>query len=264
MIVLFERRPSSCAVSCTSSHCAVVILSGQMTARTSSSSTSAAVPGQRREALVAQPREVVAQRDAERRRALPDLERAERVHVQVGHRVLDRAHDRDVVVAVEGRMDPALEADLGRAALPRLLGAAHDLLVRDEVRRAAQVRRELALRERAEAAAEVADVRVLDVPRHDVGDDVAVHLAPQPRRRRRRRAAAPSRARGRGARSRPRRARRRRRRGSGSRADDERARAPGLARRPAVLAREPERVRRAQHARQHAPGRATPARVKRG
>ena len=53
-------------------------------------------------------------------------------------------------------------------------------LVRDEVRRAAQVRRELALREGAEAAAEVADVRVLDVARDDVGDDVAVHLAPQP------------------------------------------------------------------------------------
>src|SRR6185436_2664677 len=70
-----------------------------------------------------------------------------------------------------------LEADLRRAARPRLLGAAHDLLVRDEVRRAAQVRRELALRERAEAAAEVADVRVLDVPRHDVADDIAVHLA---------------------------------------------------------------------------------------
>ena len=85
--------------------------------------------------------------------------------MQVGHRVLDRAHDRGVVVAVEGRMDAALQADLGRAPLPRLFGAPHDLAVRDEVRLAAQIRGQLPLREGTEAAAEVADVRVLDVAR---------------------------------------------------------------------------------------------------
>src|SRR5688572_25578075 len=74
-------------------------------------------------------------------------------------------------------MDPALEADLRGAAIPRLAGAADDLLVRDEVRRAAQVRRQLPLREGTEAAAEVADVRVLDVPRDDVADLVAADLA---------------------------------------------------------------------------------------
>ena len=152
-----------------------------------------------------------------------------------------------VVVAVERRMDPALQADLRRAALPRLLRAADDLLVRDEVRRAAQVRGELALRERAEAAAEVADVRVLDVPRDDVGDGVAVHLAPQPRRRRRARAAAPRRARGRGARSRPRRARAPRGERQRVAADDERHRAR--------LARRPSRPR--------APARARPTRAAR-
>ena len=77
--------------------------------------------------------------------------------------------DAAIVVAGERRMDAALQADLGGAALPRLDGAPRDLLVRDEVRRAAQVRGELALREGAEAAAEVADVRVVDV----AGDDVA-------------------------------------------------------------------------------------------
>ena len=76
-------------------------------------------------------------------------------------------------------MDPALQADLGRAALPRLDGAAHDLLVGDEVGLAAQVRGQLALREGAEPAAEVADVRVLDVAGDDVADLVAVDLAPQ-------------------------------------------------------------------------------------
>ena len=88
--------------------------------------------------------------------------------------------DLGVVVAREGRVDPALQAHLGGAALPRLLRAAHDLVHRHEEGRAAQVLGELALRERAEAALEVTDVRVLDVPRHDVGDLVAAHLAPQP------------------------------------------------------------------------------------
>ena len=76
-------------------------------------------------------------------------------------------------------MDAALEADLGRAALPGLVAAAHDLVERDEVRRSAQVRGELALRERAEAAAEVADVRVVDVARDNVGDGVPGDLTPK-------------------------------------------------------------------------------------
>src|SRR5580765_2560636 len=76
-------------------------------------------------------------------------------------------------------MDSALQADLGRAALPGLLAAAHDLFVRHEVRRAAQVRRQLSLREGAEPAAEVADVRVLDVARDNVGHLVAADLAPE-------------------------------------------------------------------------------------
>ena len=45
MIVTFERSPTRWAASCTASHCSVVTLSGQMTARTSSSRISAAVPG---------------------------------------------------------------------------------------------------------------------------------------------------------------------------------------------------------------------------
>ena len=62
--------------------------------------------------------------------------------------------------------------------------APHDLVERHEVRRAAQVRGELPLRERAEAAAEVADVRVLDVPRDDVRHLVAADLAAERVRRR--------------------------------------------------------------------------------
>ena len=136
-------------------------------------------PRERTEPEVAEVPEVLRKREAERRGALPDLERRERVHVDLRHGPLDRPDDVRVVLARERRMDPALQADLRRPALPRLLGAPHDLVERDEVRRAAQVRRELPLRERAEAAAEVADVRVLDVPGHDVGDLVAADLPPK-------------------------------------------------------------------------------------
>ena len=87
----------------------------------------------------------------------------------------DRANDVEVVGAGERRVDPPLQADPGRAPLPRL-AAADDLLGGDEVRPPAQVRGQLALRERAEAAAEVAHVRVVDVARDDVGDGVAAHL----------------------------------------------------------------------------------------
>ena len=45
MMVMLERRPTEWAVRCASSHSSVLILSGQITARTSSSRISAAVPG---------------------------------------------------------------------------------------------------------------------------------------------------------------------------------------------------------------------------
>ena len=45
MIVAVVRKPSPCAAAITESHWSVTILSGQMTARTSSSRISAAVPG---------------------------------------------------------------------------------------------------------------------------------------------------------------------------------------------------------------------------
>ena len=136
--------------------------------------------GQRAETEVAEMREVLLEPESERRRALPDLERRERVDVDAGYRLLDRAHDAGVVVARERRMDPALQADLGRASLPRLARTADDLLERDEIRRAAQVPRELPLREGAEPTAEVADVGVLDVPGDDVRDLVPAGLAAEP------------------------------------------------------------------------------------
>ncbi len=99
--------------------------------------------------------------------------------MKTGHRVADGPHDFRVVVAGEAGMDAALQANLGRASLPRLLAASHDLVHRHEVGGPAQVLGELSFRERAETALEVAHVRVLDVPRDDVGHHVAVHVTPQ-------------------------------------------------------------------------------------
>src|SRR5262249_4297565 len=91
----------------------------------------------------------------------------------------DRLTDIEVEVAREARVDPALQADLHRAAIPRLTGPADDLVQRHEVRATAEVRGQLAFRERAEPAAEVTDVRVVDVARHDVRDVVARDLLPK-------------------------------------------------------------------------------------
>src|SRR5438093_1068067 len=78
---------------------------------------------------------------------------------------------------------PNMIVAVDRPAGPGLLGTADDLVERDEVRGPAEVRGEPALREGAEAAAEVADVRVVHVPRDDVGDRVAADLATQVVRR---------------------------------------------------------------------------------
>ena len=126
--------------------------------------------GNRAEALVLQHRQVVAQLHAVRLRVTEvDLFGRERVNVQVGQLGLDRAHDLSVPEAVLVRVDAALDADLRRAALDRLVRVADDLLERAVV----GVLFVLVAREAAEAAADVADVREVDVPADHVGDLVA-------------------------------------------------------------------------------------------
>ena len=90
MIVMFERRPTPWAVRWASSHSSVLILSGQSTARTSSSRISAAVPGSVFRPDVHQPAQVVGERLAQAPGALGDLERGEAVDVDVGRRGLHR------------------------------------------------------------------------------------------------------------------------------------------------------------------------------
>ena len=110
------------------SHCAVVILSGHRTARTSSSRISAAVPGRLRQPRVLEPRQIVAQRQPQRLGAVPDLQRREGVHVDVGRRRFHRLDDGEIGLARVAGPDAALQAHLGGAALPGLARAAGDLL----------------------------------------------------------------------------------------------------------------------------------------
>ena len=134
---------------------------------------------QRAEAGVLQPAQEGLERDAERRRALPHLERRERVDVHVGRRFLHRAAEVEIGLAGVVGVDAALHADFGGAALPGLDHAALHLVEPEVVGLAAQVLGQLALGEGAELALEVADVGVVDVAVDDVGDDVAARLAPQ-------------------------------------------------------------------------------------
>src|SRR6266511_2853659 len=97
--------------------------------------------------------------------------------VDLGEGVLDRRADLDVVVTREAGVNAALQAHLDRAALPGLAASADDLFERHQIGAATEVLGELPLREGAEAAAEVADVRVVDVARDNVGNGVAVDLA---------------------------------------------------------------------------------------
>ena len=91
-------------------------------------------PGKRAEAQRAEPRQVVLERQPERLGSLPHLERGEGVDVQLGQLGPDRLDDRGVVVAGEGRVDAALQADLGRPSIPGLARPPDDLVERDEVR----------------------------------------------------------------------------------------------------------------------------------
>jgi len=79
----------------------------------------------------------------------------------------------EVVGAVEVRVDPTLQADLGGAGLLRLDDTAGDLADLEHVGAATKVQRQRPFGERAELALERADVGVVDVPVDHEGDHVA-------------------------------------------------------------------------------------------
>ncbi len=112
-----------------------------------------------------------------------DLHRAERVHVHPRRRREHRPDDAGVGVRAQVGADPGLDAHLGRPEGLRLGRPAPDLGQRQRV----GVRVGRALCERAEPAADVADVGHVDVPVDDVGDVVAdgvpAHVVGQPGQR---------------------------------------------------------------------------------
>ena len=140
--------------------------------------------GQAGKTGILQPREVVAQRQAQRVGAVPDLERREGVHVHVGRGGFHGGDDAEIGLARIARPDAALQADLGGAALPGLARAPRDLLEREVVGLLAMAETVPALGEGAEGAAVGADVRVVDVAVDDVGHGVAAARARAARRRR--------------------------------------------------------------------------------
>src|SRR5215469_11531543 len=100
--------------------------------------------------------------------------------VDFGHRLLDRAADREIGRTGVFRVDAALQAHLGRTTLPRFLNSPADFEEVEIIGPAAQIFAELTLRERAELAAEVTDVRVVDVASDNIADVIAADPVPEP------------------------------------------------------------------------------------
>src|SRR3972149_1683312 len=99
--------------------------------------------------------------------------------MDVASGALGGVEDIKVGPAGVARMDAALHADLGCAAIPCLAPAARDLIEVKVVSRAAQGIAELAFGKCAELAAITADVGVIDVAIDDVGNCVAIDARAQ-------------------------------------------------------------------------------------
>src|SRR5580704_1236340 len=105
------------------------------------------------------------------------LERRESMDVDPRRGLPDGPANLDVRLAREARLDAALHAYFGRAAIPGFARPPGNLVERQRVRSASKVFAELALGKRTELAFEVADVGVIDVARHHIRNHVAAHVA---------------------------------------------------------------------------------------
>ena len=135
--------------------------------------------GQRRQPRLFQSAQVVDERLAEAPGAFGHLERGEAVDVDALRCLADGPDHLEVVVAVEARVDAALEAHLGGAGGFGLGHSLGDVAQLEQVGRTAQVERKRALGERAEPALEGAHVGVVDVAVGHPRDHVTDLLAPQ-------------------------------------------------------------------------------------
>jgi hypothetical protein len=123
--------------------------------------------------------EKIPHRDAESLGPLPDFQGGESVDMHIREAGFDPFDHAGVEVAGELRMNTALESDLGRPPLPGFLGEPDDSLQRNQIRLLSEIEAARALGERAEAAAEVALIRVVDIAVDHIGDCFAHLLSSQ-------------------------------------------------------------------------------------
>ena len=173
MMVTFDRRPTEWAARWASNHSSVLTLSGHSTAANLVVEDLGRGAREGLEAGVAQLGEVLGERHPGAAGPFGDLERGEGVDVDALGAGPHRLQHVEVVVAVEVGVDAALEAHLGRAKRLGLGDPSAHLVQVEQVRGAAQIERQRALRERAELAPERADVGVVDVAVDHEGDVVA-------------------------------------------------------------------------------------------
>jgi len=117
MMVAVERKPTVWAARMTSSHWRVRVLSAQSTIRTSSSRISAAVPGSVKPRRLQLSKEI-SYRHSQPLRTLDNFKSRKRVHVDLRHGAFHGATDIEIFLPSVGRVNTALHADLGCAALP--------------------------------------------------------------------------------------------------------------------------------------------------
>jgi hypothetical protein len=177
MMVAVLRNPTACAARITQPLLGV-ILSAQMSARTSSSRISAAVPG-RLESPAARSGQVFAQRQPSVS-APWVISSGENACTCISGPLPSRRPRCQIGLPGVGGMDAALQAYLGGAGPARLHRAPRDLLEVEKIGRPAQVVRAAALGEGAEAALIAADVGVVDVAVDDEANGVAAGFPAQP------------------------------------------------------------------------------------
>ncbi len=120
IIVTLLCKPTLCAVRCASSHSSVVILSGTQDLPHRVVEDLRGRARQRLLSRLHQPCQIAVEGFVQAPGPLGDLQRREAVDVDVRGDLSHRLGHVDVVVAIEVRVDTALEADLGRALTRRL------------------------------------------------------------------------------------------------------------------------------------------------
>ena len=130
---------------------------------------------QRAQTVVAQHRKIVGQRHAGELHAVNNLHRREGMNVHSRHGILHGAKNVAVVELGKIARQAALYADLGGAQIPGFDSLSRHVIQTMEV----SVAFPRPAAERTELASHETDVRKIDVPVHNIGDDVAREFRPE-------------------------------------------------------------------------------------